>query len=117
MKKEYRVKKTQEIELILKDKCYQANQYYSVYKKINNETSHFRCAISAGKKLGNAVKRNKIKRLINAVLKDLNIKLDNNVDVFIIVREKAKDLTYNEIYKQIEYLFKRQNLLNQGENK
>ncbi|MBR6072101.1 MAG: ribonuclease P protein component [Acholeplasmatales bacterium] len=114
MKKEYRVKKNQEIELILKNKIYKSNQYFSVYKRINEETSHFRYAISVGKKIGDAVVRNKYKRKITAALSNLNINLDINVDVFIIAKPSICNVDYNIIYKELAYLFKKLNLL-QGE--
>ncbi len=117
MNKEYRVKKNTEIEAILKEKNCRSNSYFSIYKKTNLETSHFRYAMSVGKKIGNAVTRNKYKRLISSAVSNLNIKLDLNVDVFIIARAKVTELDYNKIYKEIEYLFKKQNLLNQGEKK
>ena len=106
-----------EIEAILKEKNSRSTQYFSVYKKTNLETSHFRYAMSVGKKIGNAVTRNKYKRLISAVVSNLNIKLDLNVDVFIIARAKVIELDYNKILKEIEYLFRKLNLLNQGEKK
>ncbi len=104
MKKQYRVKKNQEIELILKEKKYCGNQYFTVYKKTNSETSHFRYAISVGKKIGNAVERNYLKRKIRAALQTLNIPLDNNVDIFIIARIKAKDLEFLDLVNQLKYL-------------
>ena len=115
MKKEYRVKKTLEIEMILKNKIYKSNQYFSVYKRINSETSHFRYAISVGKKIGNAVTRNYYKRLITASISNFDIKLNDNVDVFIIAKPNIINLDYNDIYKELKYLFLKQKLINQGE--
>ena len=115
MKKEYRVKKNQEIELILNNRIYKSNKYFTVYTRINKETSHFRYAISVGKKIGKAVIRNHFKRKITAAISNLNIKLDNNVDVFIIARPTICDIDYNIIYKELGYLFRKLNLL-QGEN-
>ena len=114
MKKEYRVKENKEIELILKNKVFKSNKYFSVYKRTNKETSHFRYAISVGKKIGKAVIRNKFKRKITAALSNLNIKLNDNVDVFIIAKPAICDIDYNIIYKELAYLFKKLNLL-QGE--
>lgn len=116
MKKQYRVKKSQEIESIIKAKNYCSNPYITLYKKKNSETGHFRYAISVGKKLGNAVERNRIKRLITAVIDNLNIDLDSSTDVFIIARIPIKDLSYDMIYKQLEYLFKKQRLLKGEKN-
>ena len=41
MKKENRVKKSNEIEAIIKEKRYSYNPYFTVYKKKNNETGNF----------------------------------------------------------------------------
>lgn len=104
MKKQYRVKKNQEIEAILANKKSYYNPYFSVYKMNNPKTSHFRYAISVGKKIGKAYERNYLKRKIRAALQALNIPLDNNVDIFIIARAKSKDLEFNELVKQLEFL-------------
>ena len=110
MKKQYRVKKSKEIELILKEKNFKSNPFMTIYKK-KTETGHFRYAISVGKKIGNAVERNRCKRLITAVIDNLNINLESSYDSFIIARPKIKELSYSELYKQIEYLFKKHKLL------
>ena len=81
MKKEYRVKKNQEIENILKNRKYSANSYFSVYKMTNPKTSHFRYAISVGKKIGKAVERNYLKRRITAILNQINIPIEQNIDI------------------------------------
>ena len=110
MQKQYRVKKSREIELILKEKNFKSNPFMTIYKK-KTETGHFRYAISVGKKIGNAVERNRCKRLITAVIDNLNINLESSYDIFIIARPKIKELSYSELYKQIEYLFKKHKLL------
>ena len=40
MKKQYRVKKSEEIEKIIKEKNYKSNPYITLYKKENTETAH-----------------------------------------------------------------------------
>ena len=70
MKKAYRVKKSQEIEQILKEKKYRSSTAFSIYQKKQTETIHFRYAISVGKKLGNAVERNRLKRQIRAIVRE-----------------------------------------------
>lgn len=116
MKKQYRVKKSNEIESILKEKHYFSNMYFSVYKRKNPETSHFRYAISVGKKIGNAVTRNRVKRQIRAIVDTMNLKIEQNTDVFIIAKGKILDLSYQEMQTQLEYLFKKQKLIKGEKN-
>jgi ribonuclease P protein component len=111
MKKQYRVKKNQEIELILKEKRFSKNHYFSLYQRMNPETSHFRYAISVGKKIGNAVTRNRVKRQITSIIDNLNIKMDTNKDIFIIVKPVVLELDFSGMKKELEYLFNKQKLL------
>lgn len=114
MKKENRVKKSNEIEAIVKEKRYSYNPYFTVYKKKNNETGNFRYAMSVGKKIGNAVVRNHTKRWVRSVVDEIMKSTNVKYDVFIIVKPKAIELEYQEFYKELEYLFKKQKLI-QGE--
>ena len=116
MKKQYRVKKNNEIELIIKEKKFYSNQFFTVYKRNNLETNHFRYAISVGKKIGNAVVRNKIKRQVTAIIDNLNINLNSNTDVFVIVRPKVKEIDFTKMKLQLEYLFNKQRLLQGDKN-
>ena len=106
MKKEYRIKKSKEIEEVLKNKKYSSNPYFTIYIKENNENHHFRYAISVNKKIGKAVVRNRIKRQIRSIISQIEIKA--NLDVFIIVRSKVLDIDFEEMNKQILYLLRKQ---------
>ena len=111
MKKQYRVKQSQEIELILKENKKVYNPYFSLYKRENTETSHFRYAISVGKKIGNAVVRNRVKRQVTSIIDNLKLNLDSNTDVFVIVRPRVLELEFKDMEKQLEYLFKKHKIL------
>lgn len=113
MKKQYRVKKSKDIEKILKNHHFSKNPYFTLYIKEQNETNHFRYAISVGKKIGNAVVRNRLKRQIRAVVRKLAVK--PNFDVFIVARGKALELNFEGIAKELGYLFSKQRLLTKGE--
>ena len=115
MKKEYRVKKSEEIEKIIKAKDSVGNKYYILYKKKNNETSHFRYATSVSKKLGKANVRNRLKRQVVSIIDNLPINLNLNYDVFIIVRKTILDIDYDTMKNELEYLFVKGKLLSKGE--
>lgn len=109
MKKEYRVKKSSEIERIMKVKQSKANAHFVIYKNKNHENTHFRFAVSVSKKFGNAVHRNKIKRQVREIISKIDIK--DNYDIFIVVRNKANMLSFSESKELITSLVKKLNIL------
>lgn len=109
MKKEYRVKKSSEIENIMKKKQSKANGYFVIYKNKNHENSHFRFAVSVSKKFGNAVYRNRIKRQIREIISKMDIM--DNYDLFIVIRNKANTLSFSECNDLIVSLVKKLNIL------
>ncbi len=111
MKKEYRIKKNKEIEEVIKNKEYYTNRYFIIYLKKNLKTTHFRYAISVGKKLGKAVTRNRIKRQIVAIIDNSNINFEENNDVFIIVKKNVLDIDFSTMGFELNYLFKKHKLL------
>lgn len=114
MKKEYRVKKSKEIEDILKRKRFSSNSYFIIYVKEQNETSHFRYAMSVSKKIGDAVIRNRLKRQLRAIIRSFTIK--EGYDLFIIARNPVKSISFLQMSGQLEFLLQKQKLLVKGEN-
>ncbi len=114
MNKQYRVKKSKDIEEILKNHKFSGNPYFTVYMKEQNETIHFRYAMSVSKKIGNAVVRNQLKRQIRAIMRECSI--IPNVDIFIIARSKLLTISFQTMKKELLYLLNKQNLLIKGEN-
>ena len=104
MKKEFRIKKTKEIDSIIKAKHSVGNKYFVIYKAKNNETSHFRFAISIGRKYGIAVERNLMKRRIREIIRNIN---PNNYDYVIVVKKASSELSFDEINQNLLNLFKR----------
>lgn len=116
MKKEYRVKKNEEIKEILDEKHYASNKYFTVYKKHNLKTTHFRYAISIGKKIGHAVMRNRIKRQIVSIIDNINIDTTLPEDIFIIVRPTVVNIDYNTMKTELCYLLFKQKIIKEKPN-
>jgi len=111
MKKEYRIKKSQEIEMVMKKGFSKASPYFIVYKCANPKHSNFRLAISVGKKLGNAVVRNKVKRRIRAICTKHTAVIDPKFDYFIIARKGAADIDFQTFEIGLEQILARMKII------
>ena len=100
MKKKYRLLKNEEFESIIKGKKFRSSKTLTIYFQPKVETNS-RIGISVGKKIGNAVVRNKIKRQMKTIVV-AHIDFDKyENDLVILVR---KDYLVNN-YKVNEELF------------
>jgi len=106
MKKELRMKKGDEIELVMKKGFSKANRTFIVYKLKNPAIDKYRVAISAPKKLGKAVVRNKVKRQVRAVLQQNDSLFQNGHDYFIIARPDILEIDFLSITKQMNHIMR-----------
>ncbi len=113
MKKKYRVKRNEDIESIIKCHNSYGNKYFNVYKK-QSETTYFRYAISVGKKIGIAVTRVKRKRQLRSIIDNI-IDINQNLDILVVAKPTINDLEFDEMKKQLIYLFKKLNIKIKGE--
>lgn len=109
MKRSHSLKKNADIEAVLAYKRAAHTAHFSVYKKPKNQAEHYRVAFSVPKKFGNAVKRNQMKRRLRAIFDQLTIQ--GTDDVFVLVRPKAKDLTFAQIENDIKVCLNKQKLI------
>ena len=71
MKKAYRIKKEREFQHVYHHAQTYANRQLVLYVYPKPEQAHFRVGLSVGKRIGNAVMRNKVKRYLRQSLQDL----------------------------------------------
>lgn len=105
MDKKYIIKKNQEIDCIIHERNSVGNKYFVIYKKNMNEAS-FRFAISIGKKYGNAVSRNLMKRRIREIIRK-NINDIKKYDFILVVKKDSSSLSFEEIEQNIMKLFRK----------
>jgi ribonuclease P protein component len=77
-----------------------------------NATSSLRFGIITGKSLGNAVTRNRCKRLMRESIRSICNSLQNGWDVIIIVRQSAVGADYQTTLAGFIELLNRANLFN-----
>ena len=84
MRKSYRVKKESEFQRVFETHNSVANHKFVVYQMEKPGQKHFRVGISVGKKIGNAVHRNWVKRRIRQTLLEVKPQLRSDVDFLVI---------------------------------
>jgi len=82
--------------IIEKSKSYK-NKNLVLYVEENNDNKYYRFGISVGKKIGNAVTRNKLKRQLRNIIDNNKKFYENNKDYIIIVRKNCLNASYSEI--------------------
>ena len=104
MKKEYRIKKSEEFQEIIRHRKFKNSKSYVIYTKDKKET-HARIGISVPKKIGNAVTRNKIKRQIREMIRPI-YKESLSKDTILIVKKPYLKQDFEENKKELEKLLK-----------
>lgn len=105
MKKSFRVKTEREFQKVYQEGKSCANRKFVVYRLDPEGRKHFRVGLSVGKKIGNAVTRNAVKRKIRAALQELGPTL-LPLDFIVIARPGLEKLSYEEVRSNLEHVLK-----------
>lgn len=100
MKKINIIKDSRQINNIINKKKFIKNKYFYIYKD-NNENNNHRFVICVSKKIGNAVRRNKVKRQIKDIIDKSNLIFKSNKDYVIIVTREINNINYSEIKENL----------------
>ena len=100
MNSEIRIKSKIEFEDIIKNGKKESNSYFVIYNK-DRKYDYSRFGITLGKKFGNAVKRNKYKRILREIIRINQKKFKNNYDYIIIMKKTCDGLEYKIIEQKL----------------
>lgn len=104
MKKINIIKKSQDFERIIKNnKSFRTKFFYIYIEKHEESIYHF--GLSVGKKVGNAVMRNKFKRQIKEIISEKDYQ--KNFECIIIVRKEVNNANFSEIKQDLHYAFEK----------
>lgn len=99
MNRKYSLRKTYEIEKLIKLKQSVGNKFYGIYYDITDEKLP-KLAFSVSRKVKTAVKRNYEKRVCKEVLRK-NLSKLNNLKMLIVIKEPVLELSFLEKEKEI----------------
>ena len=107
MKKINIVKKNRDFSRIIKNNRQIKSNLFVIYLE-KNTNDIYKFGISASKKVGNAVTRNRVKRQIKSIL-DKNI-YKNNFNCIIIIKKDIIDKSFDEMSKDLNILINKLNI-------
>ena len=91
----YKIRKGWEYRFIYKNGRRKSNRFFVLYY-IKNNLGYSRFGISASKKLGNAVKRNRVKRLIREVIRLRNDIKGMGMDIVLVARDGMLGIKFKD---------------------
>ncbi|RKD68086.1 ribonuclease P protein component [Sinobaca qinghaiensis] len=107
MKKMHKLKKNHEFSMVFDKGSSYANRQFVLYVLKKPAQSEYRVGVTVSRKLGNAVTRNRMKRLLREVLKELDDFLDPKKDYVIIARKPALEMEYEELKKSFKHVLRK----------
>ncbi|MGM0877095.1 MAG: ribonuclease P protein component [Bacillota bacterium] len=107
MRRKYRVKKNEDFQTVFKQGKSIANRQFVIYMLEKPEEREFRIGLSVSKKIGNAVTRNRVKRLIRQVFLEEKHRIASGKEFIIIARKPAADMNYHEVKSSLNHLFRK----------
>lgn len=99
MNRKYSLRKSYEIEKLLKLKQSVGNKYYALYYEITSLKTP-KLAFSVSRKFKTAVKRNYEKRVAKEIFRK-HLNLLENLKILVVIKEPVKNLSFFEKEKQI----------------
>jgi ribonuclease P protein component len=96
MKEKYRIKDKREFDLIFHNSKQIKNSVFVFYYK-EKKLSYPRFGFAVGKKIGNAVIRNRNKRILRELVRTNYDKFNQNYDYIILIRKRCDTINYNQL--------------------
>ncbi|WP_036717643.1 ribonuclease P protein component [Paenibacillus sp. JCM 10914] len=88
-----------------------ANHQFVVYWSRKREVEQFRVGVSCSKKIGNAVVRNRMRRLVKEIVRQHQHDIIPHMDLIFIVRKGALGKSYQELEKSVLHVLRKSALL------
>lgn len=104
MKKRFRVKSNQDFQEIISNGRHKSSRNFVVYYGLRKMITNDRVGISVGKKMGNAVERNRIKRQVRMMISEIT-DFGRGFDSVVIVRNHYKKCSYEDNKKELLKLY------------
>lgn len=117
MRRKLRLRNREEFSRIYRGGRSFANGQFVVYWSKRSNAESFRVGISASKKIGNAVVRNRMRRLVKEIVRHMEGEILPNVDFILIVRKPATTMSYAQLEGSIKHVLRKAGLMKDSKAK
>lgn len=107
VQKSHRIRKNEEFSAVFRSGSSAANRQFVVYWKRKPGQPHFRLGVSASKKLGKAVVRNRMRRLVKEIVRLNGSRIAPECDLVVIVRKDATQMDYDQLERSLKHVLKK----------
>lgn len=114
MHRSHRLRKNEHFQAVFQRGTSAANKHFVIYSARQEGQAAFRAGISVSKKIGNAVIRNRVKRLIREAVARLEDAIPKGVDLVIIARPGVESMSLENIEQSLLHVMKRAKVIKQG---
>ncbi|MFD0698486.1 ribonuclease P protein component [Paenibacillus sp. GCM10027628] len=115
MEKTYRLAKREDFNKIYRYGKSMANHQFVLYYLAQPKLEQFRLGISVSKKVGNAVVRNRLRRMIKEIVRLNKDHMTLHYDYILIARKPAVDMDYAQMEKSIFHVIRKASLYKRSE--
>ncbi|RED52696.1 ribonuclease P protein component [Cohnella lupini] len=110
MHRKLRLRKREDFNVVYRYGRSFANSQFVVYWRKRSKST-FRMGVSASSKLGGAVVRNRLRRMVKEIVRLNSTKLHEDMDLILIVRKPALSLPYKQMESSILHVLRKAGLL------
>lgn len=110
MQRSYRLKRRSDFRRVFRGGTSVANRQFVLYTFKRADEGVPRVGISISRKVGKAVVRNRIKRLIKEIVRQWMDHIHPQTDLILIVRNPVVGLSYIEMESSLRHVMKRANV-------
>lgn len=107
MEKKYRLAKREDFNKVYRNGKSMANQQFVLYYLPQPNQEEFRLGVSVSKKVGNAVVRNRLRRMMKEIVRLHKDKMTPHYDYILIARKPASELDYQTMEKSIFHVIRK----------
>lgn len=111
MQRELRLTRKEDFNKVYRYGTSFANHQFVVYRLQQSSVAQIRVGISVSKKVGNAVIRNRMRRLIKEIIRHQVMSIKPHYDLVFIVRKPSIEMEYDQLEKSLLHVLRKASLI------